>query len=63
MVYRYCKRRVHTRRKGPGRMHLDHVVPWSQGGTHSVENLVVSCAKCNLAKSDDASIVPVGGAV
>lgn len=31
-------------------MHLDHVFPWSRGGRHTVENLVVSCMACNLSK-------------
>ena len=35
-----------------GPFHLDHVVPWSRGGEHSVENLVVSCPSCNLSKKD-----------
>lgn len=30
--------------------HMDHVVPFSRGGTDDVANLVASCAKCNLAK-------------
>ncbi len=31
---------------------LDHVVPKSRGGTTARSNLVVSCACCNLSKSD-----------
>ncbi len=30
--------------------HSDHVQPLSKGGAHSVENLAVSCASCNLSK-------------
>ncbi len=30
--------------------HCDHRVPWSQGGPTTVENGVVSCPTCNLAK-------------
>lgn len=30
--------------------HIDHILPWSRGGEHSVENLCVSCASCNLSK-------------
>lgn len=58
LVCRYCTRRVHTRRRGPGKLHIDHVIPWSRGGRHEVENLAVSCRKCNLAKSDDPTITP-----
>jgi 5-methylcytosine-specific restriction endonuclease McrA len=32
--------------------HVDHVVPLSRGGRHSIGNLVASCASCNLSKSD-----------
>lgn len=30
---------------------VDHVLPVSQGGTHSRSNLVASCATCNNAKN------------
>lgn len=33
-----------------GDRHVDHVVPLSRGGTHSVDNLAIACARCNLAK-------------
>lgn len=32
--------------------HMDHVIPVSKGGRHSVGNLVPACAKCNISKSD-----------
>ena len=35
-----------------GKVHLDHVIPLSKGGIHSISNVVWSCAKCNLMKSD-----------
>jgi 5-methylcytosine-specific restriction endonuclease McrA len=31
-------------------LHFDHIVALSKGGPHSVENLCVSCAPCNLSK-------------
>lgn len=31
-------------------VHLDHVIPESQGGPTSYENLQVTCRKCNLQK-------------
>lgn len=34
----------------PNYLHFDHVKPWALGGDHSVDNLVVSCATCNLAR-------------
>lgn len=33
-----------------GEIHLDHVIPESQGGLTTIENLQVTCRKCNLAK-------------
>lgn len=32
--------------------HFDHVVPLSRGGRHSIDNLAVTCAPCNLSKSN-----------
>ena len=37
---------------GKASEHIDHVVPLSRGGRHSIGNLVPSCAKCNMAKSN-----------
>lgn len=31
--------------------HLDHVIPLSRGGSNGADNIVLSCPKCNLAKS------------
>ena len=39
----YCGRRAEC---------LDHVYPRSKGGEHEWENVVASCGKCNLKKSD-----------
>lgn len=33
-------------------VHLDHVVPLSKGGIHSISNVVWSCQKCNLTKNN-----------
>ena len=30
--------------------HIDHVVPISRGGTHSIGNLTGACQRCNLSK-------------
>lgn len=64
MVCRYCSRRVHKRRRGPGRLHLDHVVPFSEGGKATPDNIVVACARCNLSKGNrDAPLSWTGGTV
>ena len=31
---------------------VDHIVPWSKGGTDHLDNLVAACRTCNRAKSD-----------
>ena len=44
-------------------MHLDHIYPWSKGGTNDPENLQVLCGPCNITKgaatNADATIIPV----
>ena len=35
-----------------GQVHLDHIIPLSKGGAHSITNVVWSCASCNLKKSN-----------
>jgi 5-methylcytosine-specific restriction endonuclease McrA len=35
-----------------GRLTLDHVIPRSRGGESTWENVVTSCAPCNLRKAD-----------
>src|SRR3954471_622248 len=37
---------------GGGRLTVDHVVPRSRGGGSSWDNMVASCAPCNLRKAD-----------
>jgi len=36
----------------PGQMHIDHFYPRSKGGGDELDNLVVSCAQCNLSKNN-----------
>jgi len=31
-------------------MHLDHYIPLSKGGTHSIDNVVWACPSCNIKK-------------
>jgi DNA-binding CsgD family transcriptional regulator len=45
---RYCGRRAPE-----VELHVDHVVPRSQGGGDEEENLVASCLDCNVGKGGD----------
>lgn len=36
--------------------HVDHVIPLSRGGPHTVHNLVPACPECNLSKGDKMPI-------
>lgn len=42
-----CKKKVE-----PDEIHLDHVMPLIRGGSHTYENLKVSCRFCNQSKHD-----------
>jgi len=42
----HCRRVLNPFRE----FHIDHLVPLSKGGSDNVENLVPSCATCNLKK-------------
>lgn len=43
----YCSRSITLRT-----MAIDHVIPWSRGGSASIGNLAASCRPCNQSKSD-----------
>lgn len=53
-VCRHCGRAVVSRstRDGyyPDALHLDHLLHWAAGGEHTLDNLVVSCAACNIGR-------------
>lgn len=65
-VCRACGRPVVVRSKRGRRtrdphnqLTLDHIIPISQGGAPTVENLRVCCRQCNMAKSARAGMVDV----
>lgn len=35
-----------------GPFEVDHVIPWTRGGSHEMDNLVVACRPCNRSKKD-----------
>lgn len=44
---RYCSKPLGKRK---GDLSLDHVIPRSKGGHHTIDNLVTSCAQCQWKK-------------
>ena len=34
------------------KLHCDHILPKSKGGSNDLDNLVTSCSECNLGKGD-----------
>lgn len=47
----YCGRKLHTSCFGDVSFDVEHVVPQSKGGPHSLLNLVPACRRCNLQKN------------
>jgi 5-methylcytosine-specific restriction endonuclease McrA len=46
---KYCGR---TPLKHGVELHVDHIIPRSQGGTNAKDNLITACNECNLGKRD-----------
>lgn len=36
---------------GNDRLHVDHLIPWSLGGSDHPDNLTTACDRCNIGKS------------
>jgi len=50
----YC--RMHQSLQG-ALFHIEHIIPISIGGSHSLENLALACPSCNLHKSNRIEVV------
>ena len=52
----YCSRKqgeyAPTETARDGYLHIDHVIPLTNGGTDDISNLATACAVCNMFKSD-----------
>ena len=46
----YCKYCGKSGRKED--MEVDHEIPWAQGGSNELKNLVISCVHCNRSKGN-----------
>ena len=53
---RYCGRSPAT--VSGLELHVDHIVPWAEGGATTIDNLQTLCMQCNLGK---ANLPHVGG--
>jgi uncharacterized protein with PIN domain len=47
-----CRNCGRSPREDGIKLHVDHIEPWSKGGTNDLENLQALCEECNLGKSD-----------
>lgn len=46
---KYCGRNV---KDNNVKLHVDHKIPISKGGSNNVDNLITSCSDCNIGKND-----------
>lgn len=49
----YDHRCVYCGRRAKGHLTQDHITPLSQGGNHTISNVVPACLDCNLSKKDN----------
>lgn len=49
----YCKKRC------KGKLTQDHILPLSQGGSHTLQNVIAVCRSCNSRKGKNAPPIPV----
>lgn len=51
----YCETNLY-RHAGPSEFHVDHVIPFIEGGSDELSNLVPACRTCNLKKGSNDSL-------
>ena len=49
----YCNRNINILKLQGEKLVLDHIIPWSRGGSNDPSNLILACDRCNSEKSDD----------
>lgn len=57
LVCRHCGCQVSPGSRGRDALHFDHVEHWAAGGPNTVENLMVSCARCNLTRKKPTNAI------
>ena len=50
---------AHCKKRCKGKLSQDHITPLSQGGSHTLHNIVAVCRNCNSKKGTKQSPVPV----
>ena len=54
MVCHLCQQAI----TDPAELHIDHVVPWAEGGLTQLDNLRPSHQQCNLSKGAGGKVIP-----
>lgn len=55
----YDHRCVYCEKRHKGRLTQDHITPLSQGGNHTLINIIPACRSCNSKKHTGSPIVPI----
>lgn len=45
----------------PRRASMDHVILLARGGWHAMDNIELTCLRCNIRKNDEGSGPAIGG--
>lgn len=55
----YDHRCVYCGKRAKGHLTQDHITPLSQGGNHTLSNIVPACRSCNSKKGTGTALVPI----